>query len=99
MQKDENDLVVRTKYFALQIIRFFPEPPRTTEAQILGNNCDAQARLSEPTIASGASRSLSQNAATPCASLKRAPIGCNCWAKLESFRLKRSQKSETNVTN
>lgn len=36
MQKEENDLAVRTKNFALQIIRLFPKLPRTTEAQVLG---------------------------------------------------------------
>jgi four helix bundle protein len=36
MQKEENDLAVGTKNFALEIIRLFPKLPRTTEAQILG---------------------------------------------------------------
>jgi hypothetical protein len=36
MQKEESDLAVRTKDFALQIIRLFPKLPRTTEAQVLG---------------------------------------------------------------
>jgi four helix bundle protein len=36
VQKEKSDLAVRTKNFALQIIRFFPKLPRTTEAQILG---------------------------------------------------------------
>ena len=36
MQKEENDLAVRTKNFALQIVRLFPKLPRTTEAQVLG---------------------------------------------------------------
>src|SRR5947207_9940033 len=36
MQKEESDLSVRTKNFALQIIRLFPKLPRTTEAQVLG---------------------------------------------------------------
>src|SRR5213594_3019559 len=36
MQKEESDLAVRTKNFALQIIRLFPKLPRTTEAQVLG---------------------------------------------------------------
>src|SRR5207248_3535450 len=36
MQKEERDLSVRTKNFALQIIRLFPKLPRTTEAQVLG---------------------------------------------------------------
>ena len=30
------NLAVRTKNFALQIIRLFPKLPRTTEAQVLG---------------------------------------------------------------
>src|SRR6201987_3740675 len=36
MQKEESDLAVRTRNFALQIIRLFPNLPRTTEAQVLG---------------------------------------------------------------
>jgi four helix bundle protein len=36
MQKEESDLAVRTKDFALQIIRLLPKLPRTTEAQVLG---------------------------------------------------------------
>ncbi len=36
MQKTNRDLAVRTKNFALQIVRFFPKLPRTTEAQVLG---------------------------------------------------------------
>ena len=36
MQKTNHDLAVRTKNFALQIVRFFPKLPRTTEAQVLG---------------------------------------------------------------
>jgi 23S rRNA-intervening sequence protein len=36
MQKEEGDLAVRTKNFALQIIRLFPKLPRTAEAQVLG---------------------------------------------------------------
>ena len=34
--EDSRDLSLRTKSFALQIIRLFPKLPRTTEAQILG---------------------------------------------------------------
>ena len=36
MQKEENDLAVRTKSFALQIIRLFSALPKTTEAQVIG---------------------------------------------------------------
>lgn len=36
MQKEEGDLAVRTKSFALQIIRLFSELPKTTEAQVIG---------------------------------------------------------------
>ena len=36
MQKEEKDLRVRTKEFALRIIRMFGALPKTTEAQILG---------------------------------------------------------------
>jgi four helix bundle protein len=36
MEKEKGDLAQRTKNFALQVIRFFPKLPRTTEAQILG---------------------------------------------------------------
>ena len=36
MQKEEKDLRVRTKEFALRVIRLFGALPKTTEAQILG---------------------------------------------------------------
>ena len=36
MQKEEKDLRLRTKEFALRIIRMFGALPKTTEAQILG---------------------------------------------------------------
>ena len=36
MEKDETRLRVRTKRFALRIIRMFAKLPKTTEAQILG---------------------------------------------------------------
>ena len=36
MQKEETDLGVRTKSFALQIIRLFSGLPKTTEAQVIG---------------------------------------------------------------
>ena len=36
MQKEEKDLCLRTKEFALRIIRMFGALPKTTEAQILG---------------------------------------------------------------
>jgi len=36
MQKEEGDLAVRTKSFALQIIRLFSALPKTTEAQVIG---------------------------------------------------------------
>jgi four helix bundle protein len=36
MQKEETDLAMRTKGFALQIIRLFSALPKTTEAQVLG---------------------------------------------------------------
>lgn len=36
MQKEGYDLAVRTKNFALRIIRLFPKLPKTTEPQILG---------------------------------------------------------------
>lgn len=36
MQHDENDLAVRTKRFALRIIRTFSAMPKSTEAQIIG---------------------------------------------------------------
>ncbi len=36
MQKEESDLLLRTKKFALQIIRLFSRLPKTTEAQVIG---------------------------------------------------------------
>jgi four helix bundle protein len=36
MRKEEGHLAVRTKSFALQIIRLFSELPKTTEAQVIG---------------------------------------------------------------
>jgi four helix bundle protein len=36
MQKEESDLAMRTKNFALQIIRLFSALPKTTEAQVIG---------------------------------------------------------------
>ena len=36
MQKEKTDLAVRTKSFALQVIRLFSTLPKTTEAQIIG---------------------------------------------------------------
>jgi len=36
MQKEEGDLAVRTKSFALRIIRLFPALPKTTEAHVIG---------------------------------------------------------------
>jgi four helix bundle protein len=36
MQKDETDLRVRTKTFALRIVRMFSSLPKTTEAQVVG---------------------------------------------------------------
>ena len=36
MQKEEGDLAVRTKSFALRIIRLFPALPKTTEALVIG---------------------------------------------------------------
>jgi four helix bundle protein len=36
MQKEEGDLAVRTKSFALRIIRLFSALPKTTEAQVIG---------------------------------------------------------------
>lgn len=36
MRKEKNDLAMRTKSFALQIIRLFSAIPKTTEAQVIG---------------------------------------------------------------
>jgi four helix bundle protein len=36
MQKEEKDLRLRTKEFALRIIRMYAALPKTTEAQVLG---------------------------------------------------------------
>src|SRR5690349_5250984 len=36
MENEKTDLGLRTKNFALQIIRFFAKLPRTSEAQVLG---------------------------------------------------------------
>ena len=36
MQKEEHDLRVRTKEFALRIIRMFPKLPKSFEAQHIG---------------------------------------------------------------
>jgi|SRR5437762_3911413 len=36
MQKEESDLAVRAKSFALQIIRLFSALSKTTEAQVIG---------------------------------------------------------------
>jgi len=36
MQKEKTDLAVRTKSFALQIIRLFSTLPKATEAQVIG---------------------------------------------------------------
>src|SRR6266853_3906207 len=36
MQRKEADLAMRTKSFALQIIRLFSALPKTTEAQVIG---------------------------------------------------------------
>ncbi|MGI8602972.1 MAG: four helix bundle protein [Verrucomicrobiales bacterium] len=36
MQKEERDLLARTKAFALRILRMFAALPKTTEAQVLG---------------------------------------------------------------
>src|SRR4029079_5572855 len=36
MQKEEGDLALRTKTFALGIIRLFSALPKTTEAQVIG---------------------------------------------------------------
>jgi len=36
MQKEKNDLAMRTNRFALQIIRLFSALPKTTEAQVIG---------------------------------------------------------------
>ncbi len=36
MQKEEADLAMRTKTFALRIIRLFSALPKTTEAQVIG---------------------------------------------------------------
>jgi len=36
MQRKETDLAMRTKSFALQIIRLFSALPKTTEAQVIG---------------------------------------------------------------
>src|SRR6266550_8116238 len=36
MQKEENDLAMRTKSFAVRIIRLFSALPKTTEAQVIG---------------------------------------------------------------
>jgi four helix bundle protein len=36
MQKEEVDLAMRTKSFALQIIRLFSASPKTTGAQVIG---------------------------------------------------------------
>ena len=35
MQKEENDLLERTKTFALRVIRMYAELPKITESQIL----------------------------------------------------------------
>jgi len=56
MQKEENDLAVRTKNFALQIIRLFPKLPRTTEAQVLGK----QLLRAATSVGSQLSRSMSR---------------------------------------
>lgn len=37
MQKEEKDLRDRTKAFALRVVRMFSALPKTTEAQVLGN--------------------------------------------------------------
>ena len=36
MQNEKSDLAMRTKDFALRVIKLFPKLPRTTEAQVLG---------------------------------------------------------------
>lgn len=36
MMNDEPDIIVRTKLFALRIIRLYSSLPKTTEAQIIG---------------------------------------------------------------
>ena len=36
MQNEKSDLTMRTKDFALRVIKLFPKLPRTTEAQVLG---------------------------------------------------------------
>lgn len=36
MHQEGKDLGLRTRNFALQVIRFFPKLPRTTESQVLG---------------------------------------------------------------
>jgi hypothetical protein len=73
------DLKQRTKQFALRMIRLFGSLPKTTGAQVLGNNFSApERRLGQTTarhIGRAVSRSSSPNAVTPFESSRNLPTG------------------------
>lgn len=83
MQKEEGDLAVRTKSFALQIIRLFSALPKTTEAQVIGkqvlrSGTSVGANYREAYRAAAAKLSLSRNAGIVCEKSKKPLIGLIC---------------------
>src|SRR6476660_4350612 len=76
---NEGDLAVRTKSFALRIIRLFSALPKTTEAQVIGKQVlrsgTSVGATTAKRIAGAAKRTLSRNAGIVCEKSKKQRIG------------------------
>ena len=103
MKSANDDLIERTKQFALRVIRLFASLPKTGEAQVLENNFCVLEHLLGPTIARLIARavgpSLLPNAATRSAKSKNLPTGSNSSRKAASSQPQNSKTSAPKPTN
>jgi hypothetical protein len=100
MQKEEGDLAIRTKAFALQIIRLFGALPKTTEAQVIGKQL-LRAGTSVGANYREAYRGRSKaefvlNVAIVCAKSRKRATGWTCSLTLRSSRQRNLSRCETN---
>jgi hypothetical protein len=87
--KDENvqDLRVRTKEFALRIIRLNTSLPKTTEAQVIGKQGSALehplGRTTAKQVAQNRMPTSSTRSKTLCRNSTKPLTGSNCWLNPE----------------
>jgi hypothetical protein len=103
MKSANDDLIERTKRFALRVIRLFVSLPKTGEAQVLGkqllrSGTSVGAPIARP-IGHAVGPSLLPNAATRSAKSKNPPIGSNSWKKAASSQPQNSKTSAPKQTN